>query len=87
MNSRNKPHNVIWLELENHRGEDRDAKNEAAAEQANKMLAKLGVHHGYFEWMRSSKHGPHYIWVEAQSGSYTSLVDDGHFFNLDYLAK
>jgi len=81
MKSRDKTHNCIWIEIENHQ----DAVlNEDAAKAVNKMLKKLDVTYGGFEW---NQHAGMYHFVEYASGSFFELPEDGHTFNLDYLAK
>lgn len=73
--------NRVWIEIE--RGQD-DAKNVERAEAFTKMLNKLGIQSCKVEWNKTTKF---YEYTNLESQSFIDLVDDGHFFNLDYLAK
>ncbi len=79
MKSRNKRHNVVWIEIENHLDATRNIE---AAKAVTKVLAKLGGQ-GRYKW---NENMDVYTFV-LPDGSFWELPEGGHSFNLDYLAK
>jgi hypothetical protein len=71
-------HNRIWIEL------DREAEDkEEQCRLASLMMQKLGVTEGYeFFWSKSDRR---FCW--GGGTGYTTLTDNGNWFNLDYLAE
>ena len=82
MKDRKKSHPVVWIELE--RTDDAET-NRYNAVLATQMLRKLGVTIGQFEWWSTEKTDT-YVYIQ-EGGSFYELPEDGHFFNLEYLAS
>jgi len=77
MNTKNR----VWIELELHPD---DAVCEARAAALSQLLHKLGSAPDRV-WWDSRSH--RYSLTIDDGGSYITLADNGHWFNLDYLAK
>ena len=73
----------IWVELPEPSDEDH-AK--ALCDQANAMLKKLGVDYKVFAPNTFNRHTDYIAWEGPNSG-FKMLVDNGQWFNLEYLAK
>ncbi len=82
MKNRNKLHHCVWIELERH---ESNGANEIAAFRATKMLRRLGIEHNSFHWSVPCQQYQ-YLMGENGNGGYYDLPEDGHMFNLDYLA-
>lgn len=82
MKDRERGHPVIWFELEVTKDAER---NKQSAELANKVLRKLGVKHGQFEWWGNMHNDGGFTYTTA--GCYWELPEGGHAFNLEYLAS
>lgn len=72
---------LVWIELV--RAKNDDAKNHERAAKFTAMLARLGVAHCFIEFSTESGR---FHKVDS-CGSFLILEDDGHFFNLDYIAN
>jgi len=80
MKPRDKGHNVVWIEIENHYDANLNTK---AAKQINKVLRKLGLESGGYQWNEKMD----VYTFTLQDGSFWELPEGGHSFNLDYLAR
>ena len=72
--------NRIWIELEKTPGEQ-----EVIAEQATKVLHKLGYGECVAFWWNDKKKC--YCLTLNAADEFLTLDDDGHWFNLDFAAK
>lgn len=81
MKSRNRKHRCVWIELE--RGDDE--YNECCALKATQMIRRLGIEHDYFKWNQSRQQYEYLMGAGGNHG-YLELPEDGHMFNLDFLA-
>jgi hypothetical protein len=71
--------NRIWIELER----PKDAAHaELIAKLANNVLRKIGIATRAFFWDEKDQ-----IWCFGNDMGYTTLGDNGEWFNLDYLGK
>ena len=75
----------VWIELQ-------EPSDEYTAQEivdnANKMLNKLGINGNRFAVSkdRNTVYGVHYLHVQSD-GQFSYLESNGHWFNLEYLAK
>lgn len=78
--------NRIWFELETPwKGDKFDHElGKARAELATTLLRKLGDPITAFWWHETDAK---YCVTLDSAGSYLSLSDNGHWFNLDYMGK
>jgi|TARA_B110000259_G_scaffold53670_2_gene63226 hypothetical protein len=74
----------VWIELQK---PDEQYTAEEICDNANKMLNKLGISHKAFIPNKGRKYGVDYIHQQGNDGSFTYMEDNGHWFNLEYLAK
>ena len=74
MKSHNQDYNVIWIELENHKDDERNRK---VCEEANILLKALGIEYCEFGWMRCGRDRMSYVLHDNSSGTYSELVEDG----------
>lgn len=70
----------VWIELERTAGEE-----EVIAEKATKMLHKLGFSESVKFWWSEKNY--RYCLTVDPSGHFIQLDDDGHWFNLDFIAE
>ena len=82
MKHQNKKHRCVWIELERH---SEDEANELSALKGTQLLRRLGIEHDSFKW--NSERGQYeYLMGPDGNHGYYDLPQDGHMFNLDYLA-
>ena len=74
--------NRIWIELEL---PENDKQGEYIAEQACAVLKKMGIEYDTPVWWNPKKQ--RYCFTMDSGGSYVIADDNGHWYNLDYLAK
>ena len=78
---KNKP-NRVWIELEQ---PSSDEEGERRAKQASRMLKRLGVPYCQAVWWWP-KHKA-YCFTISTAGCFVEATDNGHWYNLDYLAS
>ena len=71
----------IWIELER----DADSTvNDHRANLANKLLRKAGATYDHYWW--NERTSSYCVNIDS-GGSFLECDDDGHWFNLDFLAR
>ena len=79
-----KPTMNVWIELQE---PDENYTGKEIADNANRMIKRLGSERGHFQFSPIKANGCHYRYIDGPEGGITSLQDNGKWFNLEYFGR